>query len=138
MVSTPILAANKGTEAQGVNSQQNAIQDQKRLMSPSPTGNMVQNQNQVRTQNQGEESQIQTSTQEQENLEEPQETPKADNQGMPKKLSPRSQTALEHMSNVAAQVQEILTTRTTKGGIGEQVRQIAQQQKTVQEEKKTI
>ncbi len=38
------------------------------------------------------------------------------------------------MSIVAIKVEEILATQAAKGGIGEQVRQIAQEQKTVQEE----
>jgi len=69
----------------------------------------VQNQNQVKTQNQGEDSQLQVNTQEEENL--------GDGQG--------------ERSIVSQKVQELLQIRTT-GGIGEQVRQIAQEQNQAQ------
>ncbi len=67
----------------------------------TPQGYQVQNQNQVITQDQGEGLQI------------------------------RNQTAIENMSTVAAQVQQLLQVRTT-GGIGEQVRLIAQEQNQAQ------
>jgi len=54
-----------------------------------------------------------------------------------KKPNPRSETAREHMSIVARKVEELLTLRTTKGGIGEQVRQIAQEQNQSQAETQT-
>ena len=88
-------------------------------------GNQVQNQNEVQTQNQGEDSQIQTNTQEQES------------QGTTKSASPRSETAKENMSAVSQKVEELLTTQTEKGGIGEQVRQIAQEQKQAQDQIQT-
>ncbi|MFH1827021.1 MAG: hypothetical protein ABH812_01135 [bacterium] len=115
LVAVPVFAANNGVGAQG-------------------TGSQVQNQNQVKTQNEGEDSQIQTNTQEQENLGENQET---QGQGMPKETSPRSETATQNMSNVAQKVEELLTTKTMQGGIGQQVKVIAQEQKTAQEEIKT-
>src|SRR4030065_779729 len=84
-------------------------------ISPSPTGNEIQNQ----IQNQGEEQQIQT--QEQESLE------NATGEGSQN----RNQNAIQNMSEVAKQVQQLLQVRTT-GGIGEQVRQIAQEQNQAQ------
>jgi len=84
------------------------------------TGNQVQNQNEVQTQNQGEDSQIQTNTQEQEL------------QVTSKSAAPRSETAKENMSVVSQKVEELLTTQAEKGGIGEQVRQIAQEQNQAQ------
>ena len=90
-------------------------------ISPSPTGNQVRNQNQVNTQNQGEDSQLQVNTQEEENL----------GEGQGEGLQTRSQTAVQNMSEVAKQVQLLLQTRTT-GGIGEQVRLIAQEQNQAQ------
>lgn len=85
------------------------------------TGNQILNQNQVQTQNQSEDTQLQVNTQEQENLEE----------GADTGVQNRSQNAVENMSNVADQVQQLLQVRTS-GGIGEQVRQIAQEQKQAQ------
>lgn len=90
-------------------------------MSPSPTGNQVKNQNQVNTQNQGEDSQLQVNTQEEESL----------GEGQGEGLQTRNQNAIENMSEVAKQVQEMLQVRTT-GGIGEQVRLIAQEQNQAQ------
>ena len=98
------------------------------------TGNSVQNQNQVKTQSEGEDTQIQTNTQEQEAEGDDQESQA---QGMPKGESPRSETAQEHMSAVAQKIEELLTTRTMQGGIGEQVRQVAQEQKQSQEQIQT-
>jgi len=54
--------------------------------------------------------------------------------GRVKKTSPRSETAREHMSEVAKKVEEILTTQRAKGGIGEQIREIARGQNQAQEE----
>ncbi len=88
--------------------------------SSQSTNNQIQNQNEVQTQNQGEDSQIQTNTQEQES------------QGTTKSASPRSETAKENMSAVSQKVEELLTTQTEEGGIGEQVRQIAQEQNQAQ------
>ena len=54
LVASPVLAANSGAGAQGTGLQQGTTtQTQQRLVSPSPTGNTVQNQNQVKTQNEG-------------------------------------------------------------------------------------
>ncbi len=94
--------------------QQNQMQQQIRV-SPLPTGIQVQNQNRTQTQNQGEEQQIRVQTREKEAT------------GVGEQLQTRSQTALEHMSEVAKQVQQLLQIRTS-GGIGEQVREIAREQ----------
>ncbi len=91
-----------------------------------------QNQNQVETQNQGEESQLNVNTQEQESLGENQ-----DGQGESKNESPRSETAKENMSEVSKKVEELLMDETIKGGIGDQVKQIAQEQKQAQDQTKT-
>lgn len=50
-----------------------------------------------------------------------------------KEAAPRSQTAQEHMSVVAKKVEELLTSTERAGGIGEQVRLIAQEQNQAQE-----
>ena len=119
-------AAKNETGAQGANSQigvqtGNQGTQQKATTSPSPTGNQVQNQ--VQTQNQGEDTQLQVNTQEQENL----------GGGTGEGSQNRSQSAVENMSNVTEQVQQLLQVRTT-GGIGEQVRQVAQEQKQAQDQ----
>jgi len=57
-----------------------------------------------------------------------------DKSGKVKKPSSRSEVAREHMNEVAKKVEEILTTQGAKGGIGEQVREIARAQNKDQEE----
>lgn len=89
----------------------------------SPTGAEVVNQNQVMTQNMGEEQQLEVKTAEQEEA----------SVGT-KSAAPRSKAALDHMSVVAKSVEEILVDRTLKGGIGDQVREIAQAQKQSHDE----
>jgi hypothetical protein len=51
-----------------------------------------------------------------------------------KEASPRSERARERMSVVAQRVEEILLTQGVQGGIGDQVRQVAREQKLAQEE----
>ncbi|MFZ5534568.1 MAG: hypothetical protein ACOY3M_00175 [Patescibacteria group bacterium] len=128
LIATPVIAANHGSGAQSTGPQQ-GVSPQEQIVSPSPTGNTIQNQNLMKIQNNGEDSKIQTSTQEQESEGDDQET---QGKGMPKDTSPRSSIAQKHMSNVASKVEELLTTKTINGGIGEQIRQIAQEQKTAQ------
>lgn len=82
-----------------------------------PQGNQVQNQ--VETQNAGEDSQLNVNTQESLGIEEGSQN--------------RSDTAREHMSEVAHQVEELLSSEdSAQGGIGQQVKQVAQQQKQAQ------
>jgi len=83
------------------------------------TGAQNQAQNQVQTANEGEEQNVQVQAQEQENF------------GEGDGLQQRSQNALQNMSEVAIQVQEMLKVR-TEGGIGEQVREIAKAQNQAQ------
>ena len=87
----------------------------------TPPGNQVQIQNQVQVQNQGKDTQLQVNIQEQTGL----------NQGVGEGLQNRNQNAVQNMSEVAKQVQQMLQVR-TEGGIGEQVRQIAQEQNQAQ------
>lgn len=56
----------------------------------------------------------------------------AQGKGRAKIASPRSKVARQHMSIVAAKVEELLTTRGLQGGIGEQVREIVKQQQQAQ------
>jgi len=93
----------------------------------SPTsGVAVANQNQVKTQNEGDDQQLEVQTAEQEDT----------NEGT-KSASPRSEIAQEKMSDVAKGVEEILTTKTLRGGIGDQVKIIAQEQKQDQSQIQT-
>ena len=123
-VAMPVFAANNGAGTQGTagTQQGTTTQTQQKLQTPpSPTGSQVQNQNQVKTQNKGEDSQLKVNTQEQESLGEEQGTGSQN----------RNQNAVQNMSEVAAQVQQLLQIRTTRG-IGEQVRQVAQAQNQAQ------
>jgi len=104
--------------AQG-NGQQNRVQDPATHENGTPTA--VANQNQVQTQNQGEDTQLQVETQEQENL----------GNGQGEGLQIRNQNAIQNMSEVAQKVQEMLQLGES-GGIGDQVRQIAQEQNQTQ------
>lgn len=63
-------------------------------------------------QNKGENTQIQTSTREKE----------------------RSETAIDHQSAVSEKVEELLTTKSAKGGIGQQISEFAQTQTQDQDE----
>ena len=83
----------------------------------------IQNQNQVQTQNQGEDQQLQIQTQEQEQT--------GTDEGKGINSQNRNQNAVEHMSEVAKKVQELQQIR-EEGGLGEQVRQIAQEQSIAQ------
>ncbi|MBU2592518.1 MAG: hypothetical protein ABH867_04405 [Patescibacteria group bacterium] len=97
--------------------------------------NQAQSQNQVQTQNQGEDQQLQVATQEQESLPEGQdEENEGQAKGQPKSVSPRSETAREHISVVAQTVEELLTTQGAKGGIGQQVSEVAKEQQQAQQE----
>ncbi len=87
----------------------------------SPTGN--QTQNQVSTQNMGEDTNLQVRTEEQEST----------GAGNGTGLENKNPNAVEHMSIVAQRVQELLQVK-TKGGIGDQVRIIAQDQNQAQDQ----
>ncbi len=119
---SPVFAAkNSEVGAQNANSGQGTQQTQ---LSPSPTGNQVQNKNKIKTQNQGEEDQLEVSNQEQE-------------ASQSNKPNDRSETARERMSLVAQKVEELLTSPDRQGGIGQQVREIAQSQNEIQKQIKT-
>lgn len=111
-----------GSSGQGSVTGQQAI-------TTSPSQPSVQVQNQVKTQNQGEDSQLMVETKEETSLNKAGDGVKNE--------SPRSDVAKERMSNVAIQVEELLTNKTMKGGVGEQVRQIASEQKQAQEQVKS-
>ena len=119
LVLAPSLVLAQGTQ------QQDRVQDPATHASnlPSPTGSQVKNQNQVSTQNMGEESNLMVSTSEQEGT--------ASRSGLG--LANKNAVAVEHMSIVAQKVQELLQVRTA-GGIGDQVRTIAQEQNQIQDQ----
>ncbi len=79
----------------------------------SPTGNQVKNANQVQTKNQGEDSQLSVKTQESEQL---------------------NQAVNESLIKVSDQVKELIETTGAKGGIGQEVKKIAQSQSKLQDE----
>ncbi len=114
------------TVGQGSAGQGTSAGTQKTTTAPSqPT---MQVKNQIETKNQGEDSQLKVETKE--------ETSTVVGSGIAKNESPRNDMAEEKMSDVANQVEELLTNKTMKGGIGEQVKQIATQQKQAQEQVK--
>ena len=93
----------------------------------APQGNQVKNQKLIKTQNQGEDQQLQVeNTQEQESLQ-----AKKD-KGLGSQN--RSETARQNMSLIAQKVEELLASKEDQGGIGQQVKVIAQQQKQAQQE----
>lgn len=102
---------------------------QKQAVATPQSQPKIQLKNQIETKNRGEDSQLKVETQEQTQ----EETEMNTGAGNTKKESPRSEVAQEKMSIVAKHVEELLTNRTMKGGIGEQVRVVATQQKQAQE-----
>lgn len=79
----------------------------------SPTGNQVKNTNEVQTKNQGEDSQLSVKTQESEQL---------------------NQAVDDSLTKVSDQVHELIETVGAKGGIGQEVKEIAQSQTKLQDE----
>lgn len=122
---SPVFITNNKIMAQGSGSQT----QQKAQVTLSPTANQIQNQIQVETQNEGGDSQINANTQEQERLGGSQE---AQGEGTQNETSPRSGAATQSVSKAAQKVEELLTTKTIQGGIGQQVKVIAQEQKSAQ------
>ena len=82
----------------------------------SPTGSAFKNQNQVQTQNQGEDQQLSVKTQESEQL---------------------NQEVNDSFTSVSDQVHQLIDTVGAKGGIGQQVKIIAQSQVKLQDEIKS-
>jgi hypothetical protein len=97
---------------------QTPVQQRDRDQVNDPEGNTVRNQNQIQVQNEGEDPEMLIQTQEQQRLQ--------DQDG-----TPRSTTAREHMSQVEEKVEELLS-EDRQGGIGPQVREVAQAQQQAQ------
>lgn len=113
-----VVSAQSSQQAQ----QQNLVQDAATYPATvSSQVNQLRAKNQSQVQNQGAGVQLQISTKEQTEL----------NQAIGEGLQNRNQSALQNMSEVARQVQQMLQVR-TEGGIGEQVRKIAQEQNQAQ------
>ena len=90
-----------------------------------PDSQEIQHRIETETKNQGENQEIKVTTRE-EASESDQQAPKSYN---------RSETAEEHMSDVAKVVQQLLSTKeATSGGIGSQVRVVAQEQNQAQQQ----
>jgi len=115
-VFSPVVLAKSNTAGVGTGT------PSKTMVSPT-SGAGVANQNQVKTQNAGEESQLMINTAEKEELE-----------GSTLSAAIRNEMAIQKMSDVAKGVEEILNTKTLKGGIGDQVKLIAQEQKQSQDQ----
>ena len=99
----------------------------------------IQERNLIQIQNQGQETNVQQQTQENNAIQNQQPsatpTPQIPQPRPNKVLNPRSETAREHMSIVAQKVEELLTATTTElTGIGQQIREIAHNQKQVQQQ----
>jgi len=104
-VAIPALAINKPNTVTGVKNAVTTPQKENNLV--SPTGSQVKNENQVQTQNQGEEQQLSVKTQENEML---------------------NDDVNQSLTKVSDQVQELIDTVGAKGGIGQEVKTMAQDQ----------
>lgn len=113
MAVSPILA--KNTDSVGGQNNQ-ATTTPTKMVTVTPTGNQVKNQNEVQTKNQGEEQQLSVKTQESEQL---------------------NQNIDDSLTKVSDQVHQLIETVGAKGGIGPQVKEIAQDQIKLQEEIKS-
>jgi len=111
---TPVLAKSTNGAQQG--QQANTTSGSQNTVNTSPTGNQVKNTNVVQTQNQGEDQKLSVKTQEAEQL---------------------NQAVDDSLTKVSDQVLELIDTVGAKGGIGQQVKVIAQDQTKLQQEIKS-
>ncbi len=111
---TPAFAKNSDNPPQQANKTNSVTTTQTRTQTQTitPTGNQVKNQNQVQTKNAGEEQQLSVQTQESEQL---------------------NQNLDDSFQKVSDQVHQLIDTVGAKGGIGQQVRDIAQNQEKIQD-----
>lgn len=121
LVALPIVAksanSNSTTQGQSQNQPVSTVTPAKnKNTTVTPTGQQIENQNQVQTKNQGQEKKLQVQTQEAENL---------------------NQEVEDSAQKVSDQVQELLQTVGVKSGIGQQVREFAQNQEKNQEKIKS-
>jgi hypothetical protein len=114
LLTTPVLA--KGAVVVNQQSGQGTATVASQRVSVSPTGNQVKNQNEVKTQNQGEDQQLSVKTQESELL---------------------NEDVTQSFTKVSDQVHQLIDTVGAKGGIGQEVKVIAQSQTKLQDEIKS-
>lgn len=94
--------------------------------------NRIENTNRVETKNKQEDYALQVEERHEEENQEEKEDIEEDSEGI--FPIPRSQTAREHMSAVAQKAEELLSQQAQKeGGIGEQIREVAQSQNQIRE-----
>ena len=110
LVAFPVVAKSTNSNSTSQGQGQNQAQNQNTTI--IPTGQQVQNQNQVETLNKGQEKKLQVSTQESEQL---------------------NQEVEDSVDKVSTQVQELLDTVGAKSGIGQQVKEFAQNQQKTQQ-----
>jgi len=146
-ISIPLMAAsNNPHTVNQTGNKPNDVIPVAPVVSPQTTGTQVlpinapglqktiQEKNQIKIRNQAEETNIRQRTEEQNQIATT-PTPSINNPRPNKTLNPRSETAREHMSIVAQKVEELLTATTTEiTGIGQQVREVARNQKELQQQ----
>lgn len=105
--------SNTTGSSQGAGSQNTVTTSPTKKPVISPTGNQVKNVNEIQTKNQGEDSQLSVKNQESEQL---------------------NQAVDDSLIKVSDQVKELIETTGAKGGIGQEVKEIAQSQTKLQDE----
>lgn len=105
--------SNTTSGSQGAGSQNVVTASPTKKPVVSSTGSQVKNVNKVQTKNQGEDSQLSVKTQESEQL---------------------NQAVDDSLTKVSNQVKELIETTGAKGGIGTEVKEIAQSQTKLQDE----
>lgn len=113
---SPNTQSNNSSPTTPTNNQNKSTITQSPKNTITPTGNQVKNQNQVKTKNQGDDQNLTVKTQEKEQS---------------------NQTAEENFTKVSDQVKELVDTVGSKTGIGQQVKEIAQNQNKVHENLKS-
>jgi len=110
LVTTPVFAKNSDNVTQKQTGQSDTVTQTE---TTTPTGNQVKNQNQVQTQNAGQDQQLSVQTQESQQL---------------------NQNLDDNFQKVSTQVHQLIDTVGAKGGIGQEVKDIAQSQIKLQED----
>lgn len=114
LTATPIFGKNNSQVSISSQGQSNiTVTPSKKVTTVTPTGQQIKNQNEIKTQNQGQEQQIEVKNQEDQKL---------------------NEIIQDSFTKVSDQVHQIINTTGAKGGIGDQVREIAQNQTKLQQE----
>jgi len=113
---TAVSQSNTTSGSQGTGGQNTVTTSPTKKPTISPTGNQVKNANEVKTQNQGEDQKLSVKTQKSEQL---------------------NQAVDDSLTKVSDQVKELIETVGAKGGIGPEVKEIAQSQTKLQNEIKS-